>query len=163
MRILIYTDFKYMKFLEIIIKLWTDVYPPEDSSKFDDPVTVWIVMTRSIIWDTLCFSQFFCLSSKTLEKYVWRVFSCPHGSEQKYFGVFLAVRMEVNENIFEGFTTTNEQKLKKTKRVSNDRSRHDDQNEYRIIKIGAILEGQTSVQSFMICCMIFHVFKIRIY
>ena len=30
---------------------------------------------------------------------------------------------------------------KKTKCVSNDRSGHDDQNEYRIIKIGAILEG----------------------
>ena len=32
-------------------------------------------------------------------------------------------------------------KSKKTKCVSNDRSGHDDQNEYRIIKIGAILEG----------------------
>ena len=32
-------------------------------------------------------------------------------------------------------------KPKKSKGVSNDRSRHDDQNEYRIIKIGAILEG----------------------
>ena len=32
-------------------------------------------------------------------------------------------------------------KSKKTKFVSNDRSRHDDQNAYRIIKIGAILEG----------------------
>ena len=32
-------------------------------------------------------------------------------------------------------------KPKKSKCVSNDRSRHDDQNEYRIIKIGAILEG----------------------
>ena len=32
-------------------------------------------------------------------------------------------------------------KSKKTKFVSNDRSRHDDQNAYWIIKIGAILEG----------------------
>ena len=32
-------------------------------------------------------------------------------------------------------------KSEKSKCVSNDRSRHDDQNEYRIIKIGAILEG----------------------
>ena len=30
---------------------------------------------------------------------------------------------------------------KKTKFVSNDRSGHEDQNAYRIIKIGAILEG----------------------
>ena len=30
---------------------------------------------------------------------------------------------------------------KKTKCVSNDRSGHDDQDRYRIIKIGAILEG----------------------
>ena len=27
----------------------------EDSSDFDDSWTVWIVMTRSIVWDTLCF------------------------------------------------------------------------------------------------------------
>ena len=47
--------------------------------------------------------------------------------------------MEVNENIFEGFTTTNEKKSKKTKCVSNDRSRHDDSNGPRIVKIGAIL------------------------
>ena len=39
-------------------------------------------------------------------------------------------------------------KNKKTKCVSNDRSRHDDQNAYRIMKIGAILKGCTSVQSF---------------
>ncbi len=32
-------------------------------------------------------------------------------------------------------------KQEKTKCVSNERSRHDDQNEYRIIKSGAILEG----------------------
>ena len=32
-------------------------------------------------------------------------------------------------------------KSKKTKCVSNDRSGHDDQNEYRIIKNGAILKG----------------------
>ena len=32
-------------------------------------------------------------------------------------------------------------KSKKLKFVSNDRSGHDDQNEYRIIKNGAILEG----------------------
>ena len=32
-------------------------------------------------------------------------------------------------------------KSTKSKCVSNDRSGHDDQNEYRIIKIGAILEG----------------------
>mgnify|MGYP005683189693 CR=1 FL=1 len=34
-----------------------------------------------------------------------------------------------------------EKKLKKTNFSSNDRSGHDDQNAYWIIKIGAILEG----------------------
>ena len=85
------------------------------------------------------------------------VFSCPHGPTENIFEgflavrmevnknileVFLAVRMELNENIFEGFNYDDKrQNRKKTKCVSNDRSRHDDQNEYRIIKIGAILEG----------------------
>ena len=34
----------------------------EDSSDFDDSWTVWIVMTRSIVWDTLCFFTFFFCS-----------------------------------------------------------------------------------------------------
>ena len=55
------------------------------------------------------------------------------------FEGFSAVRMEVNENIFLGFLMTNEKKLRKTKCVSNDRSRHDDSNGPRIVKIGAIL------------------------
>ena len=33
------------------------------------------------------------------------------------------------------------EKIEKSKCVSNDRSHHDDQNEYRIIKNGAILKG----------------------
>ena len=38
-------------------------------------------------------------------------------------------------------TDRRKNKTKKSKCVSNDRSHHDDQNEYRIIKIGAILKG----------------------
>ena len=57
------------------------------------------------------------------------------------FEGFSAVRMEMNENIFEGFSMTNEKELRKTKCVSNDRSRHDDSNGYRVIKFGAILGG----------------------
>ena len=41
-------------------------------------------------------------------------------------------------------------KQKKTKWLSNDRSGHDDQNGYRIIKIGAILKGEMPFQSLMI-------------
>ena len=44
------------------------------------------------------------------------VFSCPHGPTENMFERllnFLIVRMEVNENIFEGFSTTNEKNLKK--------------------------------------------------
>ena len=37
--------------------------------------------------------------------------------------------------------TDDKKKTKKSKCVSNDRSHHDDENEYRIIKIGAILKG----------------------
>ena len=78
---------------------------------------------------------------------------------ENIFEGFSAVRMEVNENMFQGYSMTNETKIRaarnlrkqncvpptkkteKTKGVSNDRSRHDDQNAYRIIKIGAILKG----------------------
>ena len=60
---------------------------------------------------------------------------------ENIFEGFSAVRMEVNENIFLGFLMTNEKKLRKTKCVSNDRSRHDDSNGYRIVKFGAILGG----------------------
>ena len=57
---------------------------------------------------------------------------------ENIFEGFSAVRMEVNENMFQGFSMTNE----KTKCVSNDRSRHDDSNGYRIVKFGAILGGK---------------------
>ena len=68
-----------------------------------------------------------------------RVFSYPHGSERKVFVEgFSVVRMEVNENMFQGFSMTNEKQLRKTKCVSNDRSRHDDSNGY---KFCAILGG----------------------
>ena len=86
----------------------------------------------------------------------WKFFSCLNGPTENIFEGFLAirmevnetifekcsaVRMEVNENMFQGFSMTNETKLQKTKCVSNDRSRHDDSNGYRIIKLGAILGG----------------------
>ena len=48
----------------------------------------------------------------------------------------------------DAFDDDERKKSKKTVFVSNDRSGHDDQNGYRIIKIGAIINWQTSVQSF---------------
>ena len=53
------------------------------------------------------------------------------------FEGFLAVHMEVNARVFDD----KRNKSTITKCVSNDRSGHDDQKGYRIIKIGAILEG----------------------
>ena len=54
---------------------------------------------------------------------------------------FLAVRMDLMKIFLKGFRRRAKKIEKKTKCVSNDRSRHDDSNEYRIIKNGAILEG----------------------
>ena len=45
-------------------------------------------------------------------------------------------------------TIARHQNLRKSKCVPNDRSRHEDQFCPKIVKIGAILEGQTPVQSF---------------
>ena len=60
-----------------------------------------------------------CLFMMLWRCYVINELSTPHPADQK----------------------KNKKKKEKTKCVSNDRSGHDDQNGYRIIKIGAILEG----------------------
>ena len=64
------------------------------------------------------------------------------------FVSFFSISKFKNQNRFVDDDDSNDdnddddrKKSKKTKCVSNDRSGHDDQNEYRIIKIGAILEG----------------------
>ena len=41
------------------LKTLNEGLPLEDSSDFDDFYTEWIVVTRSIIWDALCFSLIF--------------------------------------------------------------------------------------------------------
>ena len=55
--------------------------------------------------------------------------------------------MKVIDDGDDAFDDDERKKSKKTNFVSNDRSGHDDQNAYCVIKNGAILEGETSDQS----------------
>ena len=63
----------------------------------------------------------------------------------KSFGVNLipipSRRPPVKNKLAPDGWTDEKKKTKTSKCVSNDRSHHDDQNEYRIIKNGAILKG----------------------
>ena len=56
-----------------------------------------------------------------------------------YFELIMKVIDDDDDD--DDFDDDERQKSKKTNIVSNDRSGHDDQNEYMIIKNGAILEG----------------------